>query len=233
MFTVVPKVNVKVVTWDDIVSWTRELAERISGSGWMPDVVVAIARGGYVPARLLCDFLGVSDMVSVQVVHWPSAAQVAEKAYVKYGANVDLSGKRALIVDDIIDTGDSVALAREYVEGCCRPAELRTAALQVITSVAKFIPDYYVVEVREWAWFQYPWTAVEDISQFVLRVIRESGLRRLSLGDLVRLFDEWYGPELVERRFAQFRVALRNLAAQGYIRMARCGDVECLEVVRS
>ncbi len=225
-----PKVNVKVVTWDDIVSWTRELAERISVSGWTPDVVVAIARGGYVPARLLCDFLGVSDMVSIQVVHWPAAAQAAEKAHVKYGVNVDLSGRRALIVDDIIDTGDSVALAREYVQGCCNPSELRTAALQVITSVAKFIPDYYVVEVKEWAWFQYPWTAVEDISQFVLRVVRETGRRRLSLGDLVSLFDEWYGRELVEKRFPQLRRAIHNLAAQGYIEVTSCGDVECIEV---
>ncbi|MBP1449471.1 MAG: phosphoribosyltransferase, partial [Thermoproteus sp.] len=72
-----PKIPVKVVEWDDVVSWAKRLADVIKASGWRPDAVVAIARGGYVPARLLCDFLGVQDLLSVQVVHWPAAAQVA------------------------------------------------------------------------------------------------------------------------------------------------------------
>jgi len=152
----VPKVPVKVVTFDEIVEWSRRLADKIKESGWQPDVIVAIARGGYVPARLLCDWLGVGDLVSIQVVHWPSAAQVAEKAYVKYPVNADLSGKRVLIVDDIVDTGDSVELAKRSIEECCRPREVKTAALQVITSVAKVVPDYYAIEVKEWGLVRLP-----------------------------------------------------------------------------
>jgi len=56
----VPKVPVKVVTFDEIVEWSRRLADKIKESGWQPDVIVAVARGGYVPARLLCDWLGVA-----------------------------------------------------------------------------------------------------------------------------------------------------------------------------
>jgi hypoxanthine phosphoribosyltransferase len=46
----VPKIPVKVVEFDEIVEWSRKLAEKIRESGWQPDVIVAIARGGYVPA---------------------------------------------------------------------------------------------------------------------------------------------------------------------------------------
>ncbi len=58
------------------------------------------------PARLVCDNLGVMDLVSVQVVHWPSTAQAIERAFIKHEARVDsLAGKRVLVIDDIVDTG--------------------------------------------------------------------------------------------------------------------------------
>jgi hypoxanthine phosphoribosyltransferase len=218
----VPRVPVRVVTFEEIVEWSRRLAERVRASGWSPDVIVAIARGGYVPARLLCDWLGVDDLLSIQVLHWPSAAQVAERARVKHSLSADLSGRRVLVVDDIVDTGDSVALAKKSVEECCRPAEVRTAALQVITSVAKFMPDYYAIEVKDWVWFAYPWTAVEDAAGFILRIARETGRSEWCLDELIEAHVEWYGSEYVERRFAQIMHALRMLAERGQVKLSRC-----------
>ncbi|AET32894.1 phosphoribosyl transferase [Pyrobaculum ferrireducens] len=218
----VPKIPVKVVTFDEIVEWSRQLAAKIRESGWQPDVIVAIARGGFVPARLLCDWLGVSDLVSIQVVHWPSAAQVAEKAYVKYPVSVDLRGKRVLIVDDIVDTGDSVELAKRSVEECCNPAEVRTAALQVITSVAKIIPDYYAVEVREWVWFAYQWNAVEDAAGFIMKIVKETGRAEWCLDELIQAHMEWYGWEYVEKRFGYILYALDMLSRRGLVKVGRC-----------
>ena len=217
-----PKIPVKVVSFDEIVQWSRLLADKIRASGWQPDVIVAIARGGYVPARLLCDWLGVSDLVSVQVVHWPAAAQVAEKAYVKYPLNVDLSGKRVLVVDDIVDTGDSVELAKKTVEECCRPKEVRTAALQVITTVTKYMPDYYAVEVREWVWFAYQWNAVEDAAGLILKIVKETGKTEWCLDELINAHLEWYGSEYVEKRFGYILYAADQLAKKGVVKLAKC-----------
>ncbi|MEM1597508.1 MAG: phosphoribosyltransferase [Pyrobaculum sp.] len=217
-----PKIPVKVVSFDEIVQWSRLLADKIRASGWQPDVIVAIARGGYVPARLLCDWLGVSDLVSVQVVHWPAAAQVAEKAYVKYPLNVDLSGKRVLVVDDIVDTGDSVELAKKTVEECCRPKEVRTAALQVITTVTKYMPDYYAVEVREWVWFAYQWNAVEDAAGFIMKIVKETGKTEWCLDELINAHLEWYGSEYVEKRFGYILYAADQLAKKGVVKLAKC-----------
>jgi hypoxanthine phosphoribosyltransferase len=218
----VPKVPVKVVTFDEIVEWSRRLADKIKESGWQPDVIVAIARGGYVPARLLCDWLGVGDLVSIQVVHWPSAAQVAEKAYVKYPVNADLSGKRVLIVDDIVDTGDSVELAKRSIEECCRPREVKTAALQVITSVAKVVPDYYAIEVKEWVWFAYQWNAVEDAAGFIMKIVREMGKTEWCLDELLLAHLDWYGNEYVEKRFGYILYALDMLNKRGLVNVRKC-----------
>ena len=214
------RVPVKLVSWEEIVEWSRGLAARIEESGWRPDVVVAVARGGFVPARLICDFLDVTDLLSVQSQHWVEAARAAQKAILKYPYRVDMEGKRVLIVDDIVDTGDTLLLARDFVEREWRPAEVRTAAMQWISSVAKFKPDYYYLEVREWVWFQYPWTRLEDTMQFITRIFREDERARAGVGEeeLRALFREWYGVDPGELGF-YWGMALERLKAKGVLRV--------------
>ncbi len=189
------KVPVKLVSWDEIVEWSRGLARRIEESGWTPDLVVAVSRGGFVPARLLCDFLDVSDLLAVQSQHWVEAAKAAERAILKYPYKIDATGKNVLIVDDIVDTGETLMLAKDFVEREWRPSQARTAALQWISTVAKYKPDYYYLEVRDWTWFQYPWTRLEDVTQFIARMAREDDRlkRGASLDELKAIFIEWYG----------------------------------------
>jgi hypoxanthine phosphoribosyltransferase len=156
---------------------------------------VAIARGGYVPARLLCDFLGVENLLSLQSQHWTEAAKVAEKALIKFKYVVDLSGMKVLIVDDIVDTGESLILARDFIKNEWRPEEVKIATLQWISPVAKLKPDYYLIEVKEWVWFQYPWTRLEDTTQFIKRMLSEEGVNKKewTLDEIISKFKEYYG----------------------------------------
>ncbi len=216
------RVPVKIVSWDEVVEWSRGLAERIMGDDYKPDVIVAVARGGYVPARLLCDFLDVSDLLSVQSQHWVEAAKAAERAILKYPYRVDLSGKRVLLVDDIVDTGETLLLARDFILREWRPSEARIAVLQWISSVAKFKPDYYYLEVRDWTWFQYPWTRLEDVQQFILRLLREDeelrSLEEVPIDRLEEKFKEWYG--VGPQDFSWYwTLALERLAEKGLIRL--------------
>ncbi|MCC6021582.1 MAG: phosphoribosyltransferase [Desulfurococcaceae archaeon] len=190
-----PKVPVKLVSWEEIVEWSRGLARIIKNSGFKPDVIVAIARGGYVPARLLCDFLGVENLLSLQSQHWTEAAKVAEKALIKFKYVVDLSGMKVLIVDDIVDTGESLILARDFIKNEWRPEEVKIATLQWISPVAKLKPDYYLIEVKEWVWFQYPWTRLEDTTQFIKRMLSEEGVNKKewTLDEIISKFKEYYG----------------------------------------
>lgn len=213
------RVRVKLVDWNEIVEWSRGLSGLIKRDGYRPDVVIALSRGGYVPARLVCDFLGVENLLSIQSQHWTEAAKVEEKAIIKYKYVVDLSGQKALIVDDIVDTGDSIRLAKDFVAEKWRPDELRTAALQWISPVAKFKPDYYYIEVKEWVWFQYPWTRLEDTYQFIKRMIletyKETGRVEWSFEDIVNGFKEWYGVDVGER---YYRDAIEILVERGLLR---------------
>lgn len=211
------KVPVKKVTWEEIVAWSRVLADKVRGSGYRPTVVIAVARGGYVPARLICDFLGVENLVSIQSQHWTEAAKKAERAVLKFRYRIDLSGHRALLVDDIVDTGESLLLAKEHVLEEWRPEELRIAVLQWISPIAKFRPDYYALEVKDWVWFQYPWTRLEDVAQFIKRMLTEErpGRDTLTYGEIKERFKEWYGIEVEDY---YYRYALSFLEEQGLVK---------------
>jgi hypoxanthine phosphoribosyltransferase len=214
----VPRVPVKLVSWDEIVEWSLGLGKVIESSGWTPDMVVAVARGGYVPARLLCDYLGVTDLVSLQSQHWVEAAKAAQKAIIRNAYSIEARGLKVLVVDDIVDTGETLALARDFIRAEWKPEDVRTAALQWISPIAKFKPDYYYIEVKDWTWFQYPWTRLEDLTQFIERIFREDERARggLSEEDLRRVFTEWYGVR-PEDFGSYWRLALERLTSRGVL----------------
>lgn len=189
-----PKVNTKKVTWEEVEKWSIAVSDRIRNSGWQPDIIVAISRGGYVPARLICDRLVVGELVSLQVTHWPSAAQMAKEAGVKYPLECDMTHRKALVVDDIADTGESIIIAKDHLWTSCRPDEVRVATLQWLSGSSKIQPDFYAEEVKGWVWYQYPWTRLEDVIGFVRRIVTEEKERKVwALDEIADRFPDWYG----------------------------------------
>ena len=158
------KFECEVMDWGLFYSLSKEVARKIIDSGYEPDFMVGLARGGWVLSRVLCDFLGIKDLVSLKVEHWGITATPDGKAQIKYPFDIDLTGRPVLVVDDITDTGDSMRIATEYVESL-NPAEVRTAALRHITG-SKFTPDYYGDEIS-WRWVIFPWNYTEDMCNIV------------------------------------------------------------------
>ncbi len=179
-----------LVTWNEFYDLAKSLSRLIKSSGWRPDLVVAIGRGGYVPARVVCDFLVHDLLTSMKVEHWGIGAQKKDQAMVRFPLATSVSGQKVLIVDDVTDTGDTLNTAVGYVESL-GPKETRTAVLQHKTSSA-FEPDYYAEKITEWRWIIYPWAVHEDLVGFTERVLSSSDLP-LSAdqihADLKRRFD--------------------------------------------
>ena len=153
--------------WNLFYNLARKVAKKINDSGYIPDLIVGLARGGWVLARILCDLIGVKDLVSLKVEHWGVTATPDGKAKLKYPFKVDLNGKNVLIVDDITDTGESMLIAVEYIQSL-NPSEIRTAALRHITC-SKFMPDYFGEEIS-WRWVIFPWNFTEDMCNIVPKV---------------------------------------------------------------
>ena len=161
------KFECEIMSWDQFYKLAKEAGEKIKASGYTPDIIVGLARGGWCLARVLCDLLGVKDLVSLKVEHWGITATPDGKAKLKYPFNIDLSGKRVLVVDDITDTGESMRISVEYVK-TLNPLEVKTVTLRHIEG-SKFKPDYYAEEIT-WRWVIFPWNFTEDLCNLIERI---------------------------------------------------------------
>ena len=145
-------------SWEDVERLSEELAQKIIESGYEANLAVAVSRGGFDPARILCDQLGIRRLASVQVEFYSGVQDTAEKPRIVYPLNADVRGKSVLLVDDVSDTGDSLMLAKEHVLAGS-PGELKVATLH-IKPWTNLKPDYHASETE--AWIVYPWEPVES-----------------------------------------------------------------------
>jgi hypoxanthine phosphoribosyltransferase len=159
-----------LVSWEEAYQLAKSLANKIKRSGFRPDMVIGVARGGFVPARIVCDILLQKDLTSIRVEHWGIASSLG-KAKIKYPLpeEADIAGKKILIVDDVADSGGTYTAILDYMKGKA-PAEIRTASLHYKTC-SSFIPDYWGEKQETWKWIIYPWAVYEDMAGFIGKVL--------------------------------------------------------------
>lgn len=176
-----------LVSWKDIDGWADSLARKIeSKGGKQPETIVGLTRGGWVPARMLADRLGVKHLVALRAQHWGVTATRTGKAEITEGITSSLKGRKVLVVDDITDTGESLRLAVDHVRER-DPSTLESATLLHITH-STFTPTYFAREVpqSEWAWFIFPWNYWEDLRTLAKKALPEGG----NASGVAKLFKE-------------------------------------------
>jgi len=157
------EVEFEVPTWNKIYAMLLSQAEKIRKSGFKPNIIVGITRGGWIPARVLSDLLEIPDFATVRVEFYLGVAETRNEPALTQGVSAGVSGKKALVVDDVADTGKSLQLAKEHLlrQGA---TEVRIATLYYKPfSVAK--PDYFEKETRRWVVF--PWEMKETVRKIV------------------------------------------------------------------
>ena len=137
----------ELVGWEEAADLSRILAYRIRGSGYCPDIVIAIGRGGYVPARVVCDYMLHEKLTSIKIEHWGIAAEKKEKVTVVFPLSTDISDLKVLIIDDVTDTGETLEAAVDYISSL-GPAEIRTGVLHH-KECSVYDPDFYAKYVEK------------------------------------------------------------------------------------
>lgn len=150
----------KVITWDDTISMSMHLGKRILESGFNPDYLVGIARGGLVPLRILSDLFKNTNVLIVNVKLYKDIGERGEKVTFVQKVDIDLEGKKVLLVDDVADTGLTIKAVAEYIKENKKVSELKIATLHYKPWSA-IKPDYYMEEVTEW--IVYPWEYIESL----------------------------------------------------------------------
>lgn len=191
-----------VTDWDYVYGRCRDVADAVRAAAFEPDVVVALARGGWFAGRCLCDFLGLDDLTSLKMEHYVGPGETDDGPAVRYPMpEGSVAGKDVLVVDDIADTGASMRRAHEYV-AAREPAAVRTATLQLLDTSA-FAPDFVGERLAEWTWVVYPWNFVEDLCDLLVGVLERDGGGPAGRERLLALLERHHGLGRIELEVAQ------------------------------
>lgn len=154
----------EILTWTLFGEATRALAQQVVDSRWTADVVVAIARGGLIPAGAVAYALGVKAMAATNVEFYTGVEEVlTEPVFLPPLMDThSLAGKRVLVVDDVADSGRTLQKVLEKLsEGPSAVADARSAVLyHKPRSVVR--PDHIWRGTDKWITF--PWSAEPPVT---------------------------------------------------------------------
>jgi hypoxanthine phosphoribosyltransferase len=152
----------EVMSWDDLGGGVRDLAQAVADDGWVPDIVLGIARGGLLVAGALGYALGIKNTFTMNVEFYTGVDERLDMPMILPPVPdlVDFAETRVLIADDVADTGETLRAVHEFLEG--KVAEVRSAVLYEKPRSA--VKCEYVWR-RTDRWITFPWSAEEPVLQ--------------------------------------------------------------------
>ena len=144
---------------EEFVAAVHTLADAVRNGGWTPDFIIGIGRGGLAPAVYLSHATGL-PMLSVD--YSSQVEDFAEAPLVRL-AERTRAGEKLLFVDDINDSGRTIAHIRKpFAAAGATAAVLRFATLIDNESSTERV-DYRARTIDRRTtkdWFVFPWEAV-------------------------------------------------------------------------
>jgi hypoxanthine phosphoribosyltransferase len=145
-------------SWDQVYDMLIELAKKVKDSGFRPDLIVGVSRGGWAPARVMSDLLENANTASIRIEFYLAPGVTARKPVISQAIMVPVKGANVLVVDDVSDSGESLKVAVEHLDVCGAKA-IKTATVYYKPQ-SIFKPDFFIVETDQWIIF--PWERLEN-----------------------------------------------------------------------
>ncbi len=139
----------------------RELAQLVANSGFKPDAILSIARGGFMIGGALGYALGVKNTLAMSVEFYTGEDKRLPVPVVlpPIPKVSDFQGLTILIADDVADTGETLKLVQKFVAPHVKQA--KSAVLyEKPHSVIK--PDYAWQKTDKW--INFPWSTLPSVS---------------------------------------------------------------------
>ena len=144
------------ISWEQLHRDSKALAWRLVDlEKWQG--IVAITRGGMVPASIIARELEIRHVDTVCV----SSYDVREQGKITVLKSVDVDGKDWLLIDDLVDTGQTARIVRDMLP----KAHFATVYAK---PEGRPLVDTFITEVSQDTWILFPW---DTESQFVQPII--------------------------------------------------------------
>ncbi len=155
------------VKYSDVHKLVAKAAADIEASLWEPDLIVAIASGGFIPARIFKTYLKKNIYVVGLQRYFDDSSPIPVPMKVQWIDEVErkLSGKKILLVDEVDDTRITLAYCiGELLKN--HPAEIRVAVLHQkekpkLASYPESVKVCYEGTRVPDIWIKYPWDATD------------------------------------------------------------------------
>jgi hypoxanthine phosphoribosyltransferase len=148
-------------SYDQLHGLVKKISDDITSSGINIDIVIGIATGGWIPARILRTFLPhdgrfPKPLYSIGIINYDSEDNLLNNPTIVQDlpVNIGFHSKNILLVDEVADSGGTFLKAKEYIEELV-PNNLYTAVIH-LKDQSKFKPDF-VGENAGNNWIIYPW----------------------------------------------------------------------------
>jgi len=169
-------------SWGRIYEFCTQVANQIKRSGYKPDLLVAISRGGWIPGRVLSDLLENPNLATIKVEHYIGIYKTHARPKITQPLPIEVKGKRILLVDDIADSGKSLKLVKKHLFDQ-DAVDVKICALyykpwSIVT------PDFYAR--RTDAWICFPHEIYETIKRIILKLKGQGKSREEIEAELVR-----------------------------------------------
>jgi hypoxanthine phosphoribosyltransferase len=151
-------VNYACPTWEQMGSFSFELAKQIMDSGESFDRIVALARGGWTWSRDLTDALKITEISSVRIKSYAGVNKSSEPI-ISQPLTDSISGEKILLFDEVIDSGVTIKKAKDYL-AIMGAKSIRVAAL-CYKPRSEVKPDFLAFETSAWVVFPH------EIREFV------------------------------------------------------------------
>lgn len=149
------------LTWEVFGEASRYLSQEIVDSGWFPELIVGVARGGLIPAGAIGYAIGVKAMGAINVEFYTDIGEtLPEPLVLSPQLDMDsLAGKRVLVVDDVADSGKTLDLVVNLLKETA--AEVRSAVIYTKPTTI-FEPDFSWKKTDQW--INFAWSALPVIT---------------------------------------------------------------------
>jgi hypoxanthine phosphoribosyltransferase len=182
----------EIPTWEKIYQLLLNLAQQIQKTRFKPDVIVGVSRGGWPPARIMSDLLENPELANVKAEFYLSVAETKGEPKITQPVSVSVKDKKVLVVDDVADTGKSLALVREHLK--------QQGATQVKIATIYFkpwsivTPDWYEKKTSHWIIF--PWERKETVRRILEKCEKQGKTVEEAKETLINY---GFDPKLVEK----------------------------------
>jgi len=151
----------EILGWDEFGDASRELATKVHESGFVPDMVVAIARGGLLLAGSVAYALDVKSCGAINVEFYTGVDLRLDEP-VLLSPMLDtpaVSGQKVLLVDDVSDSGRTLAMVLALLQKA--GADVRSVCLY---SKPKTVLEPDFVWRKTSKWIAFPWSSLPPVT---------------------------------------------------------------------